>query len=255
MYGDFASSFLGNHAISGLELGAAHSFRFESPNGADYRISVDGELFILKTDPDPPNGYSTIQFSGNGGCIGDWIPNMVNEWDFVRYDTINYGERLVESDPAVGYVSVIDYSDRTRFSVTYDSPNYVYVDEINVSVEDFPGVTPVAPMNYPMVLHTRRLDNGPPEVVEIVLDKPIPHAAVTTFTLTDGAATNVIEYTLAPGDTNGDALATLSDFAHFQNCFQESPLSPFCETFDLNRDGQLTHPDHGLFHPFLADPD
>ena len=249
LFGDAAVSFDGESFVLGLEKTAFHHYRFESTDGASYTVSVDGMVFLASTDSEITGpGFG---FGGDGGC--DASPT-VNAWDFVRYGTISYGEAVVDSDPPMGDVSAIDYPDRTRFTVTYDSPNYVYVDEISVTVEDFAGVTPVAPMNYPMVTQTRRLDNGPPEVVEIVLDKPIPHAAVTTFTLTDGVATNVIEYTLSPADADGDGLATLADFAHFQNCFRAGAASSFCRTFDLSRNGSIDLTDHTLAQPFLTNP-
>ncbi len=251
MYGDWATSFEGSSTIGDLALNSFHTYRFESPNGRDYCVSVNGVDFIVDSMTTTDNGYSIVQFSGQGGCNSDQFPNMENAWDFVRYGTISYGEAVVESDPAIGDVSAMDYPDRTRFTVTYDSPNYVYVDEISVTVEDFSGVTPVAPMSYPMVTQTRRLDNGPAEVVEIVLDKPIPHAAVTTFTLTDGVATNIIAYTLSPADADGDGLATLADFAHFQNCFRPGAASSFCRTFDLDRDNVVTSADYGLMSGFM----
>ena len=254
MYGDWARSFEGSSTVSGLALNQFHTYRFESHNGSDYCVSVNGFNFIVDSMTTNDNGYADVQFSGRGGCNSDQFPNMENAWDFIRYGTISYGEAVVDSDPPMGDVSAVDYPDRTRFTVTFDSPNYVYVDEIRVSVTDFAGVTPVAPMNYPMVLQTRRLDNGPPEVVEIVLDKTIPHAATTTFTLTDGVATNIIEYTLSPGDADGDGVATLADFAHFQNCFRAGTPSAFCRTFDLNRDGSISLGDHQLFVPFMFDP-
>jgi hypothetical protein len=37
---------------------------------------------------------------GLGGC--DFFPNTVNEWDFVRYGTISYGEQIIASDPPGG---------------------------------------------------------------------------------------------------------------------------------------------------------
>ena len=254
MYGNWATSFEGSSTVGDLALNQFHTYRFESPNGQDYCVSVNGVDFIVDSTTSTDNGYADVQFSGRGGCNSDQFPNMENSWDFVRYGTISYGESVVDSDPAMGDVSALDYPDRTRFTVTYDSPNYLYVDDINVAVSNFSGVTPVAPMNRPMVLQTRRLDNGPPEVVEIVLDKPIPHAATTTFTLTDGVATNVIAYILSPGDVDGDGVATLADFAHFQNCFRPGSPSAFCRTFDLNRNNQLTLTDHQLFEAFLVNP-
>ena len=248
-FGDAAVSFDGESFVLGLDDTSFHLFRFESLDGFNYTVSIDGTIFLTAIDSELSAPF--LSFGGDGGC--DANPT-VNEWDFVRYGTISYGEAVVDSDPLVGDVSAIDYPDRTRFTVTFDSPNYVYVDDISVSVTDFPGVTPVAPMNRPMVLQTRRLDNGPPEVVEIVLDKPIPHAATTTFTLTDGTAVNIIEYTLSPGDADGDGRATLADFAHLQNCFRPGSPSAFCKTFDLNRNNQLTLTDHQLYEAFLVNP-
>ncbi len=254
MYGDWARSFDAVSTVNGLTLNEFHTYRFESPNGADYCVSVNGVDFIVDSMTIADNGLHRFEFSGRGGCNNDQFPNMENAWDFVRYGTISYGEAVVGSDPPVGDLSAIGYPDRTRFTVTYDSPNFVYVDEISVTVEDFAGVTSVAPMSYPMVTQTRRLDNGPPEVVEIVLDKPIPHAAVTTFTLTDGVATNIIEYTLSPADADGDGRATLADFAHFQNCFRPGAASSFCRTFDLSRNGSIDLTDHTMTQPFLTNP-
>ena len=252
MYGDSASSFSGNDVIFGLDPNEFHTYRFEH-YGFDYTITIDGNRFISDGE-NSPTGVHFLQFTGRGGCIDDSIPDMANEWDFIRYGTREYGEQLVNSTPPPGFVSASDYPDRTRFTVTFDSPNYVYVDDIAVAVANFPGVTPVAPMNYPMVTQTRRLDNSPPEVVEIVFDKPIPHAATTRFTISDGVATNIIEYTLSPGDADGDGLATLADFAHFQNCFRPGSPSAFCKTFDLNRNAQLNLVDYLLFQSFLVEP-
>lgn len=49
-----------------------------------------------------------------------------------------------------------------------------------------------------MVIATRRQDNGPPETVEIVLDRPLAVGSTTRFTFNTGAATpQTIEYTVA----------------------------------------------------------
>ncbi|MGB2986498.1 MAG: hypothetical protein WBE26_11515, partial [Phycisphaerae bacterium] len=103
MYGDAAISFSGDDAVVGLDLDDFHTYRFESLDGVNYWISVDGLVFIVGAE-DNPNGYHYLQFSGDGGCLGDWIPNMVNEWDFVRFGTISYGERIVASDPPGGFL-------------------------------------------------------------------------------------------------------------------------------------------------------
>ena len=53
------------------------------------------------------------------------------------------------------------------------------------------------------VIQTRRLENGDPETVEIVLDRPLTVDQTTTFTFNEAAGTvsdsaivNVVEYTL-----------------------------------------------------------
>ena len=46
MYGDAAISFSGDAFITGLALDEFHTYRFESPDGHLYRISVDGIVFL-----------------------------------------------------------------------------------------------------------------------------------------------------------------------------------------------------------------
>ncbi len=95
---------------------------------------------------------------------------------------------------AAGVLDPHDYPGLDRFTVTFDSANYVYLNDITVEVTG--GDTPV-------VIQTRRLENGDPETVEIVLDRPLTTDQTTTFTLNDAAGTlsdsatvNVVEYTL-----------------------------------------------------------
>jgi len=183
MYGDTVISFSGDDFVTGLDINDFHTYRFESTDGVNYRISVDGQVFIVGFD-DSPNESAFLQFRGGGSC--EPFVNTVNEWDFVRYGTVSFGERIVASDPRSGVVSAQVHPDLDRFTVTFDSPNYVYVDDISVEVTG--GVTPV-------VLQTRRLDNGSPDRVEIVLDRPIPLAETTRFTFDDGTAVNVVTYT------------------------------------------------------------
>ncbi|MGB2985637.1 MAG: hypothetical protein WBE26_07110, partial [Phycisphaerae bacterium] len=132
-----------------------------------------------------------------------------------------------------------------RFTVTFDSPNYVYLDEITVEVTG--GVAPV-------VTQTRRRENDGPETVEIVLDRPIPMGETTTFTFNDGVAVNVVEYTFAPGDTNGNGLVDLFDVATFQNCFAQTPLTGACHAVDLVADETLDLADYAEFQPALIGP-
>ena len=48
----------------------------------------------------------------------------------------------------------------------------------------------------PTVIQTLRRENTEPDTVEIVLDRPMPLNETTTFTITDGTATSVIQYTV-----------------------------------------------------------
>lgn len=215
MYGNAALSFSAGQTVLGLALDEFHTFRFESLDGIHYHVSVDGKVFITDSE-NRPNGYHSLQFGGDGGCGGDEIPNMRNEWDFVRYGTISSGEHIVASDPPAGFLDSRVYPTLDRFTVTFDSPNYVYVYEIAVEVILSGGRPSLDP---PQVIQTRRLDNGPPDVVEIVLDRPIPPGAQARFTFDDGTVINTVSYTYKHGDADADNDWDLADFAALQACF------------------------------------
>ncbi len=230
IYGDAVVSFSGSDFVWHLLNNEFRTYRFESSDGVNYWFSVDGLVFRTSKGSSN-NGYNYLQFRGRGGCLDDWIPNMENAWDFVRFGTISYGEKIVAADPPAGFLDARRHAGLDRFTITFDSPNYVYLDEITVETIDG---------DAPIPLQTRRLDNGPPDVVEIVLDRPIPYHASTRFTFDDGTVENVVEYTFAPGDANGDGSADLSDFATFQNCFGLSDASPdlgLCAVFDFDAGG------------------
>ncbi len=174
-------AFLGN-----LELNEFHTYRFERVRGDHYQLSVNGQIFQLKAD-DARSIIFFLQFQGMGTCnrkIGVEVPE--NAWDFIRYGTISNGELIAASDPPVGIIDANAFPNLDRFTITFDQPGYVYIDQIAVSVTG--GVAPV-------VTQTRRLDNGPTDVVEIVLDRAIPLGETTTFKFDDGVATNVVIYT------------------------------------------------------------
>jgi hypothetical protein len=242
MYGDAAISVSGDDVLLGLDIDQFHTYRFESPDGQSYSVSADGFVFIVGEDDHVP-GAAYLQFGGNGGCIGDQIPNMVNEWDFVRFGTISYGEQIVASDPPSGFLSARQQTGLDRFAVTFDEPNYVYLPEIAVEVSD--GDTPV-------VTQTRRRENDEPDTVEIVLDRPLAFGETTRFTFDDGVAVNVIEYTFAPGDTDGDGDADLHDFALFQACFGQSPVIGPCAALDLDPDDAIDLADYSAFQDLLT---
>jgi len=186
LYGDAAISNSGDDVITGLDISEFHTFRFECVDQVHYRISVDGLVFITDAD-DHPTGYHYLQFGGQGGCAPPY--NVTNEWDFVRYGTISFGEQIVSTDPPSGYLDPGTYSDLDRFTVTFDSANYVYIDDITVQVTG--GTAPV-------VTQTRRRENDEPDTVEIVLDRPLPAGQLTRFIMNDGETTNVVEYSFVP---------------------------------------------------------
>ncbi len=192
MDGDAAISFDGGGVVYPLEIDEFHTYRFESLDGAHYRFSVDGLVFVEAFDYKTPGG-GYLQIKGRGGCAAS-PSNIVNEWDFVRYGTIGKGEVIVATDPPAGLLNPNEYPDRDSFTVTFDQPNYVYIDDITVEVTG--GDTPV-------VIQTRRLDNGDSNTVQIVLDRPLTIDETTTFTFNDAAGTvsdstvvNVVEYTV-----------------------------------------------------------
>ena len=133
LYGDAVVSSGAWSFVLGLSIDGFHTYRFESADGIHYTFSVDGRVF-LTGDQNQPNGYSFIGIDGFGGCLGDEIANAVNEWDFVRFGTIEYGERIVASDPPSGFVDARVHPSLDRFTITYDSPNYVHIDDVTVDV-------------------------------------------------------------------------------------------------------------------------
>ena len=242
IYGDAVVSFSGSDFVWGLPNGEFRTYRFESPDGVNYWFSVDGLVFRVSRNKGGL-GSSFLQFGGGGGCIDDQIPDMVNEWDFVRFGTMGSGERLVGSDPPGGFVDARHNAPLDHFTITFDAPNYVYLNEI--SVETTSG-------DAPEVTRTRRLEDGAPETVEIVLDRPIPFGATTRFTFDDGEAINVVEYTFAPGDTDGDGDADLRDAAAFQCCFGQAEPVGLCLALDANADGTIDLDDYAFWFDALA---
>ena len=81
-----------------------------------------------------------------------------------------------------------------------------------------------------------------------------PSQGGTTLTFDDGVAVNVIEYTCAPGDTNGNGLVELDDIAEFQRCFGQSPPTGACLAVDLTRDGSIDLEDHAELTALLTGP-
>ena len=184
MYGDAAISFSGGSVVTGLDIEEFHTYRFESLDGMNSRFAVDGLVFMVRFD-NSRTGGSYLQLSGSTGCGPDGIPNQKHEWDFVRYGTISFGERIIATDPPAGYLDPAVYPDLDRFTVTFDAGNYVYIDDITVQVTG--GIAPE-------VVQTLRPETDDVDTVEIVLDRALPANELTRFIFNDGQATNVIEY-------------------------------------------------------------
>jgi len=203
MYADKVISFDGSLAMS-IDANGYHTYRFESSDGSTYTYAVDGSVFFQRTDDaDWPSSY--LQMGGKGGCGNDQIPNMVNEWDFVRYGTIGTGEQVVSTVPVSGVLGPSGYTSFTSFLVTFDQPNYVYIDDIVVTVSG--GTAPI-------VTATRRTDTQDEKTVEIVLDRALPQNQLTAFTLSDGTTTNIINFDfralgVVPTIGSGGVVATI----------------------------------------------
>ena len=216
MDGDAVVSGSGDFVVMGLDMEEFHTYRYESLDGLNYRFAVDGLVFVALAQDRPP-GYHYLQFSGLGGCAGNWVPNQTNEWDFVRFGEISFGEQIVATDPPQGNLDPDVYTDLDRFTVTFDAPNFVYIDDITVEVTG--GVAPV-------VTQVWRRDNVGLDTVQIVLDRAIPDDEITTFIFDDGATVNIVEYSLER-DSDNDGVPDKRD---------ADPLNPdICE--DADQDG------------------
>lgn len=177
MYGDAVISFSGSHFVTGLALDEYHTYRFESNDGLHHRVSVDGRVFLDGLNP-ISIGTDGLGIIGTGGCTGDQIPNMRNHWDFIRYGTMSSGENIAATDPPQGFLDAREHVGFDRILITFDQPAYAYIDDITVS-SDFPPA--------PQVIATQRRDNGEPDELEVVLDRPIPLHGTTQLFIDTGA--------------------------------------------------------------------
>ena len=195
VHGDSVVSFSGDDVVDGLDINEFHTYRFESLDGVNYQVSVDGLVFIVGAD-DSGNGYHYLQFSGEADCYADLFP-AINEWDFIRYGTISDSEEIVASSPPSGSLDPVEYAGLDRFTVTFDAPNYLFITDI--TAETMYGDPPV-------ILQTRRGESNSPDTVEIVLDRPLTLGVTTTFTFNTARGNNVVQYTL------GDPIPTVSEW-------------------------------------------
>jgi len=152
----------------------------------NYTLAVDGAVFKVGSNAGThPASY--VQFSGEADCsAGADRPDPVrNEWDFIRYGTIESGEQLVAAAPPAGNLTPAQANQLSSIILTFDQPAYLYIDDITVATT---GGTP------PSVTATRRLDNGAPEVLEVVLHGPLPPGETTTFTFDTGTGPQSVSY-------------------------------------------------------------
>jgi len=161
-----------------------HTYRFESPDGESYTLAVDGVVFKANTTH-ASLVYSAVSFGGEGGC-GEFRPQPVrNEWDYVRAGTLGSGEQLVSANPPAGNLTAAQANQLSSMILTFDQPTYLYVNDIAVTTT---GGTP------PTVTATRRLDNGAPEALEVVIHGPLPPGETTTFSFDTGAGPQSVSY-------------------------------------------------------------
>jgi hypothetical protein len=181
MHGDTVVSFDGGSFVLGLDVGAFHTYRFESLDGFNYQFSVDGLVFFVGSNSTGLGG-GLLQMFGKGTCLGD----QTNEWDYVRFGTISEGESIASTDPPQGTINANAFPNLDRFAITFDRPGYVYLDDVTVSVTGG---------DLPVVTQTWRRENDGPETLEIVLDRPLAVGETTTFTLDTGGDPQEINYT------------------------------------------------------------
>ncbi len=213
MYGDLVISSEGGDFISGLDIDEFHTYRFESLDGINYGFYVDGQG-IFNSFGSSPTGLSRLQLRGHGGCGLDNIPNQKHEWDYVRYGTISFGEQIIATEPPSGIVSPQEHPNLDRFIVTFDSPNYSYIDDITVQVTG--GIAP-------QVIQTHRRENDEPDTLEIVLDRPLSEDEITTFIFNDGQTTNEVVFAYGCADPTN---TVDSDGDGFMDCLDDCPNDP-----------------------------
>jgi hypothetical protein len=193
-------------------------------------MSADGIVFSEGYDCCQNLGHDYVQIHPMHRCWAGRPPEKRDDWDFVRYGIVSRGEQLIASGPPGGVLDARAHAGLDRFTVTFDAPNYVYVDEVTVEVTagDPPGVAA-----------TRRYNHEGVETVEIVLDRPIPMGETTLFTFDDGVVVNVVEYSFVEGDTDGTGRVDLADVATFQRCFRVTEVVGACLALDLDHDDDV----------------
>jgi hypothetical protein len=248
--GDAVVAFGARGYVLGLALNEFHTYRYENHDRQHYCFWVNGKEILCGLRPDewPDNGYDRIQFGGGPGGP-PWSSDSAMEWDYIRFGTVGFGEQVIATDPPMGMLAGRTHGALDRFAVTFDAPNFVYLDQITVETVAIAGGS--APLSPPSVIAVRRRDDDPLETMELVLDGPLPLDATTTFIIDDGsgAPENVISYSLRVGDANGDGMIDAIDLPDVLTCLQgpDWPVGPDCRFADYDDDDCVTLADFAEF--------
>ncbi|MFQ5414563.1 MAG: hypothetical protein ACE5E6_08905 [Phycisphaerae bacterium] len=159
----------------------------------------------------------------------------------LRHDRLRRADR--GDRPAGGFLDPDVHAGLDRFAITFDAPNYVYIDDITVSVSG--GDTPV-------VTQTRRRENDEPDTLEIVPDQPIPSGQRTVFTMDDGETINIVAYTFIHGDADADGNIDMRDVAGFQRCFAQDAATGPCTAFDFDNNDTIDLTDWAAFRSTMT---
>jgi len=161
-----------------------HTYRFESPDAESFTLAVDGVVFKTNTEH-AALVITVVSFGGIGSCPGFRPQPVRNEWDYVRVGTLGSGEQLVSADPPAGNLTAAEGAQFHTFTITFDQPAYLYVNDISVSTTG--GVAPT-------IVATRRPDNAPPDVLEVAIAGQLPPGETTTFTFDTGTGPQSVSY-------------------------------------------------------------
>jgi hypothetical protein len=252
MWGDAAFDAGEANFVTGMPMGEFHTYRFEVRDGQSSTRWADGKVLMQTPPCCVGDGTTYIQFGGNGGSAfggpnGMGYPGLTDTWDFLRYGAISYGEVVVASSPANGYIdpredrpsNVNTPEGLTRFTVTFDQPNGLNVSNITVQ-------STAPPALWPVVQWVTRPEGDLGTSWEIRLDKRIPPGHRTRFVISDEAdaaavgqvgASTTIEYGFPPADVNADSVANTQDLLAWLTAVHTGTADVLHE--DINRDNAV----------------
>ncbi|MBU0640927.1 MAG: RHS repeat protein [Planctomycetes bacterium] len=152
-----------------------------------------------------------------------------------EYDAVgNRTLRVINGDPSSVYLET-----------SVDPPSGGEV------TRDLPG--PWYPLGTPVELTA--VPEGLCEFDQWTGDVPEGHESDNPLTITmDAYKSLTASFTLPLGDADCDCDLDMADFAGFQLCFDESPLSPECAIFDLDGDEDVDLDDFELWALALTGP-